>query len=224
MARDLALFVIGEFAERIEGKAVVLTGSTIDALSISEKMSLCNFLPECGVATALILPQGERDRIDLEVDSRNIGPMLRAPGPGVIIDRPGSYAQQNITVAIAGGCSSGRLDDMKVIGDILAKSEVHRNVTFIVTPGSRAILSSMDRLEISSILRDSGAVIMPPGCGPCPGNHFGVLSERDVAITTTIRNSPGRIGADQAQIYLASPLTVALSAISGRITEPIAAG
>jgi len=78
----------------------------------------------------------------------------------------------------------------------------------------------MDKLEISTILRNSGAVIMPPGCGPCPGRHFGVLSAADVAVTTTIRSSPGRIGAHGARIYLASPLTVALSAVNGVITEP----
>ena len=81
-------------------------------------------------------------------------------------------------------------------------------------------MGSMDRMDLSSILRNSGAVIMPPGCGPCPGRHLGILSEDDVAITTTPRNSPGRIGSPGAKIYLASPLMVALSAVHGQITEP----
>ena len=81
-------------------------------------------------------------------------------------------------------------------------------------------MGSMDKLEISSTLRNAGAVIMPPGCGPCPGKHFGILCDDDTAITTTIRNNPGRIGAEQARIFLASPLTVALSAVNGVITEP----
>ena len=81
-------------------------------------------------------------------------------------------------------------------------------------------MDSMDRTGISAILRSSGAVIMPPGCGPCPGRHFGLLSDSDVAVTTTIRNSPGRIGATGAAIYLASPRTVALSAVHGEIVEP----
>lgn len=123
-------------------------------------------------------------------------------------------------MAIAGGCSSGRLDDMKAIADVLIKNEVHQDVTFIITPGSRFVMSSMDNMEISTILRNSGAVLMPPGCGPCPGRHLGVLSDTDVAITTTTRNSPGRMGGQDAKIYLASPLTVALSAVHGMITEP----
>jgi 3-isopropylmalate/(R)-2-methylmalate dehydratase large subunit len=81
-------------------------------------------------------------------------------------------------------------------------------------------MSLMDKTEISATLRNSGAVVMPPGCGPCPGRHLGVLNDTDVAITTTPRNNPGRMGGKGARIYLASPLTVALSAVHGVITEP----
>ena len=183
-------------------------------------MTLCNLLPESKARTALVLPQGERERVDKTVDAKSIEPMLALPSIPQKIIRASECRDQKISVAIAGGCSSGRLDDMKMIADILSKNEVHQDVTFIITPGSRSIMGSMDRMDLSSILRNSGAVIMPPGCGPCPGRHLGVLSEDDVAITTTTRNSPGRIGSSEAKIYLASPLTVALSAVHGQITEP----
>ena len=142
------------------------------------------------------------------------------PGNPALFTHTASLSPEQITVAIAGGCSSGRLDDMKIIAEILAKNEVHPDVTFIITPGSRNVMESMDKLHISTVMRNGGAVIMPPGCGPCPGMHFGVLCDTDIAITTTVRNSPGRIGAEGAKIYLASPLTVALSAVNGRITVP----
>jgi len=220
MARDVAMHLVHTCGRNLKNKAVLLTGSTVDSLTISEKMSLCNFLPESKVATALILPEGEQEQIDIHVNSDEIGPMLAVPGNPCRMVRPASYSSEKISVAIAGGCSSGRLDDMKTIADVLAKNEVHPDVTFIITPGSKSIMASMDKLEISSTLRNAGAVIMPPGCGPCPGKHFGVLCDADTAITTTIRNSPGRIGAEQARIFLASPLTVALSAVNGVITEP----
>ena len=133
---------------------------------------------------------------------------------------PRELEAEKITVAIAGGCSSGRLDDMQVIADVLANHEVHPDVTFIITPGSRNVMECMDKLKISSVLRKAGAIIMPPGCGPCPGKHFGVLCDTDVAVTTTIKNTPGRIGAKGATIYLASPATVAFSAVKGKIVEP----
>ncbi|MCK5516045.1 MAG: hypothetical protein KAI39_04150 [Desulfobulbaceae bacterium] len=220
MARDIAMYIVHQYGTVIRHKAVILTGSLIDQLNISEKMSVCNFLPEGGVVTALILPQGEQEKIDIAIDSNDIRPMVAVPGRPLQFTRPAALSTEKITIAIAGGCSSGRLDDMKIIADILAQDDVHPDVTFIVTPGSRNIMESMDKLHISSAIRNGGAVIMPPGCGPCPGKHFGVLCDTDTAITTTISNIPGRMGAREARIYLASPLTVALSAVNGKITEP----
>ncbi|MEJ2056293.1 MAG: aconitase family protein, partial [Desulfofustis sp.] len=215
MTRDIALFLKSRFGQELQGKALLLTGSAIESMNISEKMSLCNFMPECKVATALVLPMGEQVALDFRVDVRQIMPMLARPGNEGKICPASSCAGTSISVAIAGGCSSGRLDDMQTIGEILAKGEVHDDVTFIITPGSRSVLDSMEKMGISGMLRSSGAVIMPPGCGPCPGRHLGLLSDTDGAVTTTIRNSPGRIGAEGAAIYLASPRTVALSAVHG---------
>ena len=220
MARDIAMHLMNEHGLAIGGKAVVLTGGTVEAMNISEKMSLCNLMPEAGAVTALVLPQGEQEPVDLRMDAREIKPMIARPGNPPQYSRVRSCVGQSISVAVAGGCSSGRLDDMKVIAEVLDKNEVHQDVTFIITPGSRSVMSSMDKMEISSILRNSGAVVMPPGCGPCPGKHLGVLSNTDVAITTTTRNGPGRMGGRGARIYLASPLTVALSAVHGVISEP----
>lgn len=235
MARDIAMHIVHNYGKEIKNKAVLLTGNTIDLLSTSEKMSVCNFLPEGGVATALVLPQkeirqgeikqgetkkGEAAQIDIAINAQEIMPMVAVPGNPPIFTRPSALMSQEITVAIAGGCSSGRLEDMKIIAGILKKNKVHPDVTFIITPGSRKIMESMDKLSISSILRSAGAIIMPPGCGPCPGKHFGVLCDNDIAITTTISNKPGRIGAQGAKIYLASPMTVALSAVTGKIIEP----
>ncbi len=220
LARDVGMHLVHCFGREIKDKAVLLTGSTIDELTISEKMSICNFLPEAGVATALVLPQGEKCRPDIFMDSKNIAPMVAVPGGAQSFCSAAELKPETITVAIAGGCSSGRLDDMQIIADVLAEKNVHPDVTFIITPGSKNVLESMDKLKISSIIRNAGAVIMPPGCGPCPGKHFGVLCENDIAITTTIRSNPGRIGARGAKIYLASPLTVACSAVNGKITEP----
>jgi len=230
MARDIAMHMVHNYGKVIKNKAVLLTGNTIDLLSTSEKMALCNFLPEGGVATALVLPQseikqgeikqGQAEPIEIAIKSQEIRPMVAVPGNGPVFTRPSALPSQQITMAIAGGCSSGRLEDMRIIAGILENKKIHPDVTFIITPGSRKIMASMDKLDISSILRRAGAVIMPPGCGPCPGKHFGVLCDNDIAITTTISNKPGRMGAQGAAIYLASPVTVALSAVNGKITDP----
>lgn len=218
MARDIALYILGTYGEAVKGKAVALKGSYLEKASLDSRMTLCNLLPEAGVATAFILPEdSEEGGTVISINVGSIEPMVAVP-PGPTHVKPlRELAGKRITAAIAGGCSAGRLEDMKVLAEVLKGNTVHPEVTLIVTPASSSIANEMDKLGLTTILRESGAVIMPPGCGPCPGKHFGILSENDVAITTTIRNSPGRIGAKGAEIYLASPLSVAIAAIKGVI-------
>ena len=219
-ARDIAMHIMDRTGEKLKDRAVLFTGSIVDRMSISEKMALCNLMPEGGVTTALILPEGEKRTVDLEVDADAISPMIAVPGSQKAFSRCRELAGKPITMAIAGGCSSGRLDDMKIMADILMNRKVHSEVTFIITPGSKNVMDSMDKLHVSSVLRNAGAILMVPGCGPCPGKHFGLLCDEDVAVTTTIRNNPGRIGAEGAEIYLASAATVAWSAVRGCISRP----
>ncbi|WP_310444180.1 aconitase family protein [Tissierella sp.] len=216
MARDIALYILGN--QEIEGKAVALKGSFIQKASIDSKMTLCNLLPEAGVVTAFILPEDSEEEgnvININVDS--IEPMVAIPPGPTVVRSLKDLEGKKITVAIIGGCSAGRLEDMVAVADVLKGQFIHPEVTLIITPASSKIANEMDEMGLTSTLRNSGAVIMPPGCGPCPGKHFGLLSSNDVAITTTIRNSPGRIGAKEAEIYLASPLSVAQAAIKGTI-------
>ncbi len=165
-------------------------------------MSICNYLPESGAVTAFVLPEGEDDEVDYFLETAEMEPLLAVPPSPALIQKVRENAGTKINVAIAGGCSAGRLEDIKIIADVLAGKKIHPSVTFIVTPASKKVLDSMETSGISRIIRDAGAVIMPPGCGSCPGRHFGVLADDDVAITTTIRNNPGRIGAEEAKIYL----------------------
>jgi 3-isopropylmalate/(R)-2-methylmalate dehydratase large subunit len=181
-------------------------------------MTICNLLPEAGVVTAFIVPKdSEEEGTLINISVGSIEPMTAVPPEPTSVKPLKDLAGKKITVAIIGGCSAGRLEDMKVAAEVLKGKSVHPEVTLIITPASSKIANEMDQLGLTSILRSGGAVIMPPGCGPCPGKHFGILSSTDVAITTTIRNSPGRIGAKEAEIYLASPLSVAQAAIKGVI-------
>ncbi|MGI6450698.1 MAG: aconitase family protein [Desulfitobacteriia bacterium] len=220
LPRDAALYLISKLSAVIKGKAVALTGSLFSKLSLAGKMSICNFLPEGGVKTAFILPEGESDEVDYYLEAAEIEPLIALP-PNINTIMPvREAAGVALSMAIAGGCSAGRLEDMKVIAHTLKGKKINPQVTFVVAPASRKILDAMESLGLTGQIRDAGAVIVPPGCGSCPGKHFGLLDEKDVAVTTTIRNTPGRIGSVDAQIYLASPLTVALSAIHGQIAAP----
>lgn len=216
MARDIALYILGTYAKEIKGKAVALRGSYLESTSADSRMTICNLLPEAGVATAFIAPKdSEEEGAVFKIDVSSMEPMAAFPPEPTSVGPLTDLAGKKITVAIIGGCSAGRLEDIKAAADVLKGHSVHPEVTLIITPASGKIADEMDKMGLTSILRSSGAVIMPPGCGPCPGKHFGLLSSKDVAITTTIRNSPGRIGDKEAEIYLASPLSVAKAAIKG---------
>ena len=218
MGRDIALYILGNFGQEIKNKTVALRGSFLESASVDSRMTLCNLLPEAGVVTAFIVPKdSEREGSVINIDVSSIEPMVAVPPEPTLVKPIKDIINKKISVAIIGGCSSGRLEDMIVVAEVLKGKEVHNDVTLIVTPASKKIVNEMDKMGITTILRDSGAIIMPPGCGTCPGRHFGVLSPTDVAITTTIRNSPGRMGAKEAEIYLASPISVAKAAIKGAI-------
>ncbi|NLI92831.1 MAG: 3-isopropylmalate dehydratase [Peptococcaceae bacterium] len=218
MARDVALYILGAHGTEIKGKAIALRGSYLEKANSDSKMTICNLLPEAGVVTAFIVPMdSEAEGNIIHIDVGFIEPMVAVPPEPTSVSPLKDLAGKKVSVAIIGGCSAGRLEDITAAASVLKGQTVHPDVTLIVTPASSQVANEMDQIGLTTILRNSGAVIMPPGCGPCPGKHFGVLSSNDVAITTTIRNSPGRIGAKEAEIYLASPLSVAQAAIKGVI-------
>lgn len=217
LPRDVALYLSWKLGDQIKGKAIVLSGSLINGLSDAGRMAICNFLPEAGAVTALIAPLAEQEGAGITLYANEIEAMIAVPPSPTNVRFAHELEGTPITVAIAGGCSAGRLEDMEVIAEVLKEQSVHPDVTFIITPASRQVAKEMDNNGLSTLLRDRGTIIMPPGCGPCPGKHFGVLADGDVAITTTIKNTPGRIGSTLASIYLASPRTVAHAAVKGVI-------
>ena len=119
-----------------------------------------------------------------------------------------------------GACTGAKLNDLKMAADVLTNKKVGPGKRLTVAPASARILTQATKLGIVETLLDAGANLLPPGCGACAGYGVGVLAEDEVCLASTARNFKGRMGASSSKVYLASPYTVAASAVSGRITDP----
>lgn len=122
--------------------------------------------------------------------------------------------------AFIGTCTNGRLEDLAAAADVLRGKRVADGTRLLVVPASSEVLAEALRLGYIQTFVEAGAVIGPPGCGPCMGNHLGVLAPGEVCISTANRNFRGRMGTPDAEIFLANPAVVAAAAVSGKIVHP----
>lgn len=174
----------------------------------------------------------------IEIDLNEIEPMVsfpHLPAHAVLISKFDEMAKQtqlsqNPTLAIVkdntinfafiGSCTNGRKSDLIAGAEILKNKTIHPDVSLIVIPGSRKIYQWALESGILKIYADAGANIQASNCGTCFGKHMGVLSDKGRMISSSNRNYQGRMGSKEALIFLASPATVAMSALTGRITSP----
>jgi homoaconitate hydratase family protein len=119
-----------------------------------------------------------------------------------------------------GTCTNGRYEDLKVAADILKGEKIYAGTRLIVAPASNSELCKAMDDGTAQTLVEAGAMLLPPGCGPCLGAHQGVMAPGERTLSTANRNFKGRMGCKEAEIYLASPATVATTALYGELTDP----
>jgi len=156
----------------------------------------------------------------LEYDVSKITPQVAKPHTVDNVVAIDKLKDVKIDQAFLGTCTNGRLEDLKIAVSILKNRKVNKNVKFIVAPASKFIFQEALKQGIISKFINVGCCVVAPGCGPCVGTHNGVPAKGEVVISTANRNFKGRMGNPDAFIYLASPITVAASAIEGRISDP----
>lgn len=223
-------------------RSIEFGGSHLIDSTIAGRMVLCNMAAEMGAKAAIVPPDataaawygsdmgsglgGLRSDGDakfhsvIDIDVSRIPPMVSGPDRVDHADSVDKFIDTNVDQAFIGSCTNGRLEDFAAAASILKGRHVAKGCRLIVAPASRAVLeNALEEGMVQTILK-AGATIIPPGCGPCLGSHEGVLGPGEVCISSSNRNFRGRMGSDEAKIYLASPATVAASAVKGRIADP----
>jgi len=224
-------------------KAVEFRGDTIQAFPMNERFVLSNMTTEMG-AKAGMIPSDETTKAYLEtagagaayqpldadpdalylrtfdLDVEGMGPQVACPDNPANVKPIEEVAGTKIDMAFLGSCTNARIQDLRAAAEILKGERVASHVRMIVTPASQAIYRQAVKEGLVEIFLEAGATFTSSTCGPCFGGHMGVLAPKEVCISSTNRNYPGRMGSPEAQVYLASPYTVAASALYGRIADP----
>ena len=223
-------------------KSVEFYGEAISNLSVDARLTISNMAVEIGAKVGLMEADnkvlkwvaGRSKRapkpVQADIDSRyvavkeynvsNLSPQVAKPHTVDNVSSVEELTDTKIDQAYLGTCTNGRLEDLEIAAKILKRNKVHPDVKFIIAPASREIFLDASKKGLIDIFIESGAVVVGPGCGPCVGTHNGVLADGEVAISTANRNFKGRMGNPNSFIYLASPATVAASAIKGKISDP----
>ena len=239
-AKDVILSIVGDVgAAGALYKACEFTGDYVKNASVASRLTLCNMAIEMGGKNGIIeadqktldFLNGRTEKIfksdknaayedEYEIEVKDIEPQVALP-PVVDNVEPVSVVEgKSIDQAFLGTCTNGRLEDIEVAARILKGKKIARNVRLIVSPASEEIYFTAFKKGYLQDLVKVGATICNPSCGPCIGRHEGVICEGETCISSQNRNFTGRMGDPKAEIILASPATVAASALAGKIVDP----
>lgn len=236
-AKDIMLFLIGRFG--LDGgqyQAVEYRGAAIRNLPMQERMTLCNMTAELGGQTGLISSDETTERflkINIEhwqsdpeatvlahhrFDARGLGPQVAAPHSPANTKPVDQFTSIRPTLAYIGACTGAKLEDLRMASQVLRNRK--SKLRLLVAPASLRDQKTAEEEGTLKVLLDAGAELLPNACGICAGYGEHLLPENMVAISSTARNFKGRMGAASSQVYLASPYTVAASAVAGRVCDP----
>ncbi len=249
MAKDIILRVIGDIGvDGASYRTMEFTGDAVYHLNINERMTLCNMVIEAGGKNGIIAPDDKTfDYVKKRTNKpftpvyndedasfvfekiynvSDIPPLVAKPHSPENVEAAANLSDIILDRAYIGSCTGGKLADFVAAARILYGKEVAVDTYMVPATSniSRGLLTmQVDGKSLYRIFQDAGCKIGDPSCAAClggPEDTFGRLNGAEVCISTTNRNFPGRMGSKQAQVFLASPLTVAASAVTGRITDP----
>jgi len=241
--KDIILTIIGDISASGANYCSVEFHGDVNKLTIEDRFTITNMGIEMGAKNSMfpvddvtisylnsigisrsnyniIYPdKGAHYIKEYDYDLSNMEPMIACPHSVDNVKTVDEIEGLEIQQCFIGTCTNGRISDLKIAAKILNGKKISKNVRLIILPASITIYEDALNLGIIKTLVKSGAIILPPGCGPCLGAHQGALAPGEKCISTANRNFRGRMGCKDAEIYLASPATVAVSAIYGKITN-----
>lgn len=243
-AKDLILHIIGDMRADGATYCSVECHGAVDSLSIEDRFTMANmgvemgaklsafpvdevtqnYFNSIGVAQDSYQPLWADDNakymLEKEYDMSQVEPVVAFPHTVDNVKNISEAKGIPVNQCLVGTCTNGRLGDLEEAARILNGKKVHPSTRLLVLPASNTIYQKAIDKGIIKTLLEAGAVILPPGCGPCLGAHQGALAPGEKCISTANRNFKGRMGCKDAEIYLASPATVAASALTGVISDP----
>jgi 3-isopropylmalate/(R)-2-methylmalate dehydratase large subunit len=245
-AKDMMLHMIGRFGMNGgQYQAVEFAGSAVQALSMPERMTLSNMSAEMGAQVGLIAADGttldylkhvgvSADKLaghtswctdegadceQHEFDASSLSPQVAAPHSPANTRDVAAFADIAPTIAYIGACTGAKLEDLRAAASVLKGQRVAAGVQLMVAPASAREQEQARQEGVMQILQEAGATVLPNSCGACAG-YGATFAEGATVISSTARNFKGRMGPASVNVYLASPYTVAASALRGRITDP----
>jgi 3-isopropylmalate/(R)-2-methylmalate dehydratase large subunit len=241
--KDLILYLLGKLtAEGAIYMSMEFHGSGVASLSVADRMTVANMAVEMGAkncvfmvdsVTAAFLDRhlGKPYRMVspdpdavyreiVQVDLSLLSPQVACPHEVDNVKEVTLVEGVPLNQVFIGSCTNGRFEDLAVSSEILKGKRVHSGVRLIIAPASRQIYMDAMRAGFIETFLDAGALILPPGCGPCFGSHSGILADGEKCLATTNRNFKGRMGNPNSEVYLGSSATAAASALTGQITDP----
>ena len=241
--KDLILYTIGDIG--VDGalySAMEFGGEVIDALSMDGRFTMANMAVEAGAKAgifridnkaqlyiksrakrpyAIYEPDNDAEYSQVvEYDVSAIEPQVALPHSPANTKPVSQVADVEIDQVVIGSCTNGRLEDLRLAGQILKGRRVHPRVRCIIIPGSQQVYLNALTEGLIEIFIKAGAAVSTPTCGPCLGGHMGVLAAGERCVSTTNRNFVGRMGSPRSEVYLSNPAVAAASAIMGRVANP----
>jgi len=243
MGKDLILLTIGRIG--IDGalyQAMEFTGPVISRLGMSERLTMCNMAIEAGAKSGVIAPdevtleyvrprarrpwtvyQSDPDAryvAEYDFDVTGLRPLVAKPFSPDNVAPVDEVTGTPLDQVFLGSCTNAKLEDLRIVAQILRGKKAHPSTRLIVIPASTWIYNQALKEGLLEVFADAGAAISTPTCGACFGGHMGILGQDEVCLSTSNRNFVGRMGHPTAKVYLANPAVAAASAVKGVIASP----